>query len=338
MKKWIFIGLALIVFSACFVSAKEKQSKPANIKYPVLLAVDFNTAVPLKYKFVADRQISLNLDPEGKYSKERGDEGKVQKMADKLEMEIVYKAVKIDPNGCSTVEATCNSAKVTRTSPEGREQTKPDAVESFVGKSFTLKITPSGKVADYSSFNSLLAALNNVAFGGDSKKFRIKDPDMIMDLVATQWRIWDSIASIKKPLKGVKKNSTWNSQLLAPMPFVSKTGRDVVYKLAGGDINDVSCVDITSTYTLSKLQATDAPWPYGNSSFQMRGVFGFLQGYKVLSLTGTGQQLFDIKRGLIKSDTQHFNSKVSASIMGLGANALEPNINVDQTITMTLVE
>jgi hypothetical protein len=162
---------------------------------------------------------------------------------------------------------------------------------------------------------------------------------MIMDFVAAQWRIWDSTASIKKPLKGVKKDSKWNSQLLAPMPFVSKTGRDVAYKLAGiVDINNVSCADITSTYSLSKLQLTDAPWPYGSSSFQMRGTFGFLQNYKVLSIDGDGRQLFDIKKGLIKSDTQHYNAKVSASIFGLGSDTLEPNIKIDQTITMILVE
>jgi hypothetical protein len=241
----------------------------------------------------------------------------------------------VDPYGYSTIEATCNSAKVTSAAGHGGRK---DAVESLVGRSFTFKITPTGKIADDSNFVSLVKELGGKAFTGTSQRGRIKNPDMIMDFIATQWRIWDSAASIKKPLKGVKKDSKWNSQLLAPMPFVSKIGRDVTYKLAGVvESNNVSYADITSTCSLSKSPPADAPMPY-SGSFQMRGTFGFLQGYKVLSIDGAGRQLFDFKKGLIKSDSQHYNAKVSASIMGLGSDALEPNIEINQTITMTLVE
>ena len=300
------------------------------------MTVDFNTAAPLKYKFVSERHTKLDLDPTGKYSKTQGtDTEKDEEYIDKLEMEITYKALKVDPYGYSTIEATCNSAKVIHTAGHGE---RPDAVESLAGRSFIFKITPTGKIADDSNFVSLVKELGGKAFTGASQRGRIKDPDMIMDFVATQWRPWDSVASIKKPLKGVKKDSKWNSQLLAPMPFVLKTGRDVAYKLAGiVESNNVSYADITSIYSLSKVPPADAPMPYGGS-FQMRGTFGFLQNYKVLSIDGDGRQLFDIKKGLIKSDTQHYNAKVSASIFGLGSDTLEPNIKIDQTITMTLVE
>jgi len=340
MKKWIFTGLVLIAITTCFANAKEKkQPKPKSlqVKYPLLLTVDFNTAAPLKYKFVSERRMTLNLDPTGKYSKTRGsDTEKDEEYVEKLEMEITYKALKVDPYGYSTIEATCNSAKATRVTGHGGS--RPDAVESLVGRSFTFKITPAGKIADDSNFVSLVKELGGKAFTGESQRGRIKDPDMIMDFVATQWRIWDSAASIIKPLKGVRKNSKWNSQLLAPMPFVSKIGRDVAYKLAGVvESNNVSYADITSTYSLSKSPPAGAPMPY-TGSFQMRGIFGFLQGYKVISIDGAGRQLFDFKKGLIKSDSQQYNTKVSASIMGLGSDALEPNIKINQTITMTLVE
>jgi hypothetical protein len=276
--------------------------------------------------------MTLNFDPAGKYSKIGDkDSEKDEVYVEKLEMDITYKALKVDPSGYSTIEATCDSAKVTG---HGR----PDAAASLTGRSFTFKVTPTGKIADDSNFVSLVKAIGAKAFTGSGQKGKIKDPDMIMDFVATQWRIWDSAASIQKPLKGVKKDSKWNSQLLAPMPFVSKVGRDVVYKLAGVvESNNVSYADITSTYSLSKTPPADAPMPYGGS-FQMRGTFGFLQGYKVLSISGTGRQLFDIKKGLIKSDTQHYKTEVSASIFGLGSNTVEPNIKIDQTTTMTLVE
>lgn len=337
MKKWIFTGLVLIAIATCFASAKEKkQPKPQSpkVKYPLLLTVDFNTAAPLKYKFVSERHMTLNLDPTGKYSRTAagGDPGKDEVYVEKLEMDITYKALKVDSYGYSTIEATCDSAKVT-----GHE--RPDAAASLAGRSFTFKITPTGKIADDSNFVSLVKVLGAKAFIRiEGQKGKIKNPDMIMDFVATQWRIWDSAASIQKPLKGVKKDSKWNSQLLAPMPFPSKVGRDVAYKLAGVvESNNVYYADITSTYSLSKTPPADAPMPY-SGSFQMRGTFGFLQGYKVLSINGTGRQLFDIKKGLIKSDTQHYKTEVSASIFGLGSNTVEPNIKIDQTTTMTLVE
>jgi hypothetical protein len=340
MKKWIFTGLVLIVLTTCFASAKEKkQPKPQSpkVKYPLLLTVDFNTAAPLKYKFVSERHMTVNFDPTGKYSRTGtgGDPDKNEVYAEKLEMDITYKALKVEASGYSTIEATCDSVKVTGNT-EGHS--RKDAVESLAGRSFTFKVTPTGKIADDSNFVLLVKALGAKAFTGEGQKGKIKDPDMIMDFVATQWRIWDSTASIKKPLKGVKKDSTWNSQLLVPMPFVSKTGRDVVYKLAGVvESNNVSYADITSTYSLSKTPPADAPMPYGGS-FQMRGLFGFLQAYKVLSIDGTGKQLFDIKKGLIKSDIQHYKTEVSASIFGLGSDTVEPNIKIDQTTTMTLVE
>jgi hypothetical protein len=340
MKKWIFAGLFLIVITVSFADGK-KPKKSAGFKWPILLTVDFKPDVPLKYKFVCERQIALNLDPSGRYIRggKNTDKGRTQNMAEKLEMEIVYKPLEVDPYGYSIIEANCLSVKVTRSLAGGRSWSTPDAVESLASRSFTLKITPAGKIADYSSLEALIKELGQKAFGGggDTKRGKIKDPDMIMDFVATQWHIWDSVSSVKKPLKGLKKDYKWNSKLLAPMPFVSKIGRDVKYKLSGViESNDISYAEITSDYSLSK-SPPDIPMPY-SGSFQMRGTFGFLQGYKVLSLEGTGRQLYDIKKGLIKSDTQRYKTRVSASIFGLGGDELNPNIEIDQTITMTLVE
>ena len=108
--------------------------------------------------------------------KEEKAEGGNQNMAEKLEMEIVYKPIEIDPYGYSTIEATCNSAKVTRTSASRREQNKSDAVEFLVGKSFTLKITPTGKIVDYTSLESLTKELGEKAFADFSKEAESKTP------------------------------------------------------------------------------------------------------------------------------------------------------------------
>jgi hypothetical protein len=218
-----------------------------------------------------------------------------------------------------------------------RDNERSDVVESLVGKSFTLKITPTGKVVDYTSLESLAKELGGKAFT-NSGRGRIKNPDMILDFLATQWNIWDSVSSIKNPLKGLKKNQKWNSKLLAPMPFTVKVGRDVEYGFAGVvEANGVSFAEITSSYKLSRSPPGDIPMPY-SGSFYMRGTFGFLRGYQVQSIEGSGRQLYDIERGLIKSDIQQYQAKVGASIFGLGSDTLEPNIIINQTITMTLVE
>jgi len=349
MKKWIFAGLFLAAGVVYFVGCQEQQAstksvrpksadKLTSVKGSLLLTVDFNTAVPLKYDFVSERQMSVNLDPSGKYSK-GGKGSESQTSSEKLQMQITYKAKQIDPYGYSTIEATCDSAKVTRSANNRGQQGRTDAVESLAGKTFTLKITPTGKIVDYSSLDSITKELGEKAFGGDSKRGKVKNPDMIMDFVATQWRIWDSIASIKKPMDGLKKGQQWQSQLLAPMPFVSKIGRDVLYKFEGVvESNSISCAEITSTYSLSDPnRPLKVVMPY-SGSFQMKGMFGFLQGYKMLSIEGTGKQLYDIEKGLVKSDTQQYKAKVKASIFGLGSDTLEPNIEINQTITMTLVE
>ncbi|MFA6175267.1 MAG: DUF6263 family protein [Phycisphaerae bacterium] len=347
MKKRIF-RLLLIAAACVLVSAdagaglfgsKSKSAKPAKsvrsskpVPSRLLMSIDFEPNVPLKYKFVSERNVSLDLDPSGKYSKGGKSSGSAQQISEKLEMEIAYKPVEIDPYGYSLIEAQCTNAKVTRASSSGKAQNKQDAVEYLAGKTFTLKITPTGKIADYSSLKTVIEELGQKAFS-DSQKTRVKDADMIMDFIAAQWNMWDTAASVKKPSKGVKAGEIWKSRLVAPMPFVSKVGRDVEYKVK--DYNDASA-EIVSSYKLSSV-SPDVPMPY-SGSFQMRGTFGFLTGYKVLSIEGTGSQIYDIAKGRIKSDIQRYQSKVKASIFGLGGDNIEPNIIVNQTTTMTLIE
>ncbi|HBG28699.1 MAG: hypothetical protein A2Y10_12155 [Planctomycetes bacterium GWF2_41_51] len=341
MKKWIFASLILASAAICFLGCQQQQekqqkSKAVDLKEAVLLSVDFQPDTEVVYNFVSERTMTINLDPSGKYSKGKKD-GKEQSQSEKLEMQIAYKPVKLDPLGVSTIEATCRSAKVTRVG-SGRGQDKTDAVESLVGKSFTLSISPTGKIVDYSSLEKISKELGEKAFsGGDGKRGKVKNPDMIMDFLATQWNIWDTVAAIKNPAKGLTAKSKWNSKLIAPMPYVSKIARDVDYSLAGVKQTETGTLaEIESVYTLSRTPA-EAPLPY-SGSFQMKGMFGFLQGYKVLSLEGKGTQIFNIDKGMIVSDIQNYKAAVSASIMGLGSDELTPNIEIDQTITMKLVE
>lgn len=353
MKKWILV-ISLIVattLSSGFLGAKKDSKAPKakketkavqpaktpDLKKPLLLSVDFEPNKTLVYNFVSERSMDVDLDPTGKYSKGGKQEGKEQTQVEKLEMQIAYKPIKVDPLGVSIIQATCNSAKVTRTGT-GRAQDKADAVESLAGQSYTISISPAGKIVDYTSLDNTAKTLAEKAFGGgETKKGKVKNPDMIMDFMAMQWNTWNSTASLKNPTKGINKKSVWTSKLLAPMPFVSKTARDVKYSLAGvqKDGND-TVANIASEYTLSKTPM-DITLPY-SGSFQMKGMFGFLQGYKVLSIDGKGTQLFDVDKGRIISDKQQYTAAVKASIFGLGSDELTPNIKIDQKITITLVK
>lgn len=321
------------VFCVLFCGCQEGQKAvSSDSDENLLLSIDFKPNSQLAYKIVSERQVLLDLDPSGANSRDGKGSGSVQNITERLEMGFVYKPIEIDPYGYSVIEAQCIDAKVGRSSGLSRAQNKKDAAEFLVNKTFTLKITPTGKVVDYSSLEALIKELGEKAFGS-SAKTRVKDSDMIMDFIATQWNIWDSVASIKNPVKGIKKGQKWNSKLLAPMPFVAKIGRDVEYQLK--DFNS-STAEIVSSYKLSS-SPPDTPMPY-TGSFQMRGTFGFLQGYQVLSIEGSGSQIFDVEKGLIKTDTQQYQAKVKASIFGLGRDSIEPNIIINQTITMTLVE
>lgn len=326
--------LAVSAFIGCQPGMRKKKGPTQAGR---LFTVDFTDNTVLTYRFVCSRSIKLNLDPSGKYTR-GGKKSGYQKYSEKLELEISYKPIKVNPYGYSVIQARCLQARVTK-QPRRRISGRGDAVEQLKGKTFTLKITPSGKIVDYSSLTALLRELGRDAFGhsrGGSR--RIKNPDMIMDFAATQWGLWNSIGSVDKPLEGIKLNQTWQSRLPAPMPFVSRTARNVKYKLAGFEqVNGRNCAVIESTYSLADKPVENLPLPY-TGSFQMRGTFGFLRGYKVHSIQGSGRQIFDVKKGLVISDDQSYRAIVSASIFGLGSGTMQPNIIIDQTIKTELIE
>ena len=86
-----------------------------------LFTVDFQQGDELKYKLVSERQIDINLDPTGKYSKKsKGKQG--QRVTEKLELVISYRALEVDPYGPSVIEGRCLSAKVTRTAMSKKDR------------------------------------------------------------------------------------------------------------------------------------------------------------------------------------------------------------------------
>lgn len=302
-----------------------------------LFTIDFTQGDELKYELISERQVAVDFDPGGRGSKGRR-KSKPQEITERLELIISYRALEIDPYGLSVIQGTCLSAKVKRTSLSGSRRAKKDAVEFLAGKTFTLKITPSGRIEDYSQLDQLAKELGKKAFGS-SKRGRIKDPDMIMDFVALQWFLWDSVSSIPDPLKGLAVGQSWDSVLLVPMPAPSRIGRNAVYTLSEIiEQPDKRLAVIKSEFSLADSAPKNLPIPY-SGSMQMRGIFGFLTGYEPITISGSGEQIFNIDAGILESDIQNYEAKIKVGLMfNLGSDTLEPNMTVKQTFKITLIE
>jgi hypothetical protein len=66
----------------------------------------------------------------------------------------------------------------------------------------------------------------------------------------------------------------------------------------------------------------------------MKGTFGFLSGYKLLTLEGRGEELFNIEAGRIEQYNQQYQMQLEAFIpIGLD---VKPMITIKQNLTMEL--
>jgi len=299
-----------------------------------LLSVDFSEDTLLRYKLVSSRDTEVNLDSTGSASKAR--KSKPQKTSEKLVLVIAYKPVVIDPYGLSTIEARCESAKVTRTSLV-RKASERDAVESLAGQTFTFQISPTGRNEDYSDLKALIQRLGDKAFASTGRRRgRIKNPDMISDFSALQWYLWDSIASIEDAVGGVVPGQSWKTRQFVPLPMPIPAARETTYTLDRVEETDSGRkAVITSSYKLSDSRVKNWPRPY-KGQFNMRGLFGFLRKFKFRSLEGAGEQIFNIDTGTLESEEQHYKVHIDAGfMMPLGDTV--PTVTIDQKISVELL-
>lgn len=299
-----------------------------------MLTVDFQKGQTLRYKFVSSRDIELRLQPAEAATKTGG--GRVEKYFESMEMVVAYRPVEVDPYGLTTINATCESVKVRRDSDKARRTSQKDAVESLSGKTFTFTVGPTGRIEDYSQLDKLILETGNKAFRSSGGQGRIKEPDMISDFIATQRFLWDSVSSIGNAVEGVSVGQTWKSKLSVPTPMVMRKARDVAYTLA--EVNQTKkgrLAVIRGSYSLAESVPNGWPMPY-SGTFQMSGTFGFLRGYKVLSLQGQGEELFNIDTGRTEQYGQQYQMEMEASfLIPLESN---PRITIKQNITMQLLE
>ncbi len=295
-----------------------------------LLTVDFQDGQTLRYKFVSSREITTDWD----MAEEASKSGKrtADKSSESMEMVVAYTPIKIDPYGLTTVKATCESVKVTRS-----KGPRKDAVENLAGKTFVLAVGPTGKIEDYSQLDELTKEIGKKAFRANTDRGRIKEPDMIGDFVATQWFLWDAASSIEEPSKGVGAGQSWKSKLSIPTPMVMRKARDVTYRLDEIRQSEKGRLAVISS---SYQQADSVPqsWPIPYSGrFQMAGPFGFYRNYQILNLQGQGEELFNIDAGRTEQYKQQYQMQLKASLL-LPLAGVNPRITIKQNITMKILE
>jgi hypothetical protein len=325
--KILIAALVVGIIAGCTTAQKSALNSKRT-----LLTVDFKPDQPLKYKFVSSREMAVDWGPS-----RGGDVNKITSSSESLEMVVSYMPVTVDPYGISTIRANCESASVKRTS--ARQQSWKEAAESFAGKSWTFTVDARGKIVDCSQFVDVLHQAGQQAFRADRSHGPIKDPDMLYDVIATQWFLWDSVSHINNPAKGVAVGEKWKSVLPAPATMILFAARNVNYTLEEirQDPNDPNnrIAVIGGSYSLLWPNPSEWPVPY-TEAFQMSGMFGFLREYKVLDIQGHGQELFNIEAGRTEQYTQKYTMRATAG-MPMGLSGVNPKITIEQTMTMQLI-
>jgi hypothetical protein len=314
------------ICGGCGPNSGLQNLLPKNKEF---LTVDWQAGQSLEYKFVSTREITIDWDPTARLTESQ--KKPIDKSVESMEIIVSYTPIEINPYGLTTIEAACKSVQVTRS--KGPNQ---DAAEYLAGKTYKFTVEPAGKIADHSQLDKLLKEAGTKAFVTKADGGRIKETDMIGDFIASQWFLWDSASSLENPTRGVKIGQTWKSKLSIPSPMVMRKAREVTYKLeeirtgAQGRLAVIS-----SSYTLADSVPTSWPIPY-SGSFQMKGTFGFLSGYKLLALQGSGRELFNIDTGQSEQYNQQYEMELESSIpMGID---VKPKITIKQNLTMKLLK
>jgi hypothetical protein len=329
----VILSAAALAVGGCGRHAEKSAGEGLAAPKGELLSVDFEPNQTLEYSFTSRRDVTTDWG-----TMRGGGQSKVDKNWEKFEMTVSFTPVEIDPYGVTKVRAKCSKATALRSAGLRPREGGTDPAEYIKGKSWTFSIDPRGKITDNSELAAVLTECGNKAMRKSAKQGTVKRADMIYDIIALQWFMWDAISSIPNPAEGVTVGEKWQSLLSIPGPMILWYGRDTTYELAEiQDSNDGKVAVIKSTYEPVQLSALPEGWPvpYGEP-FQMSGTFGFLRNYKVTSLTGTGEELFDIDEGRIISNEQKYTVEILTQLpIPMGVN---PRLTMEQTLSTRLVK
>jgi hypothetical protein len=325
--------LKSVKFFLVIIAAVIAGCAPGGGGSRTLLTVDFQKGQTLKYLFTSRRTSNVDW---GQGQKMTRGGGRVNQFIDTMRLIVSYTPTDVDPYGVTTIKALCEQARAQH-DESIRNQSQPDAVQSLSGKTWTFTVDATGRIVDGNELRDIIRQAGKKAFRADTSRGLIKEPDMIYDFIASQWFLWDSISSIKRPLEGVHVGQQWKSRLSVPAPMFLFTGRDVNYTLAAirQEPNDGKVAVINSTYSPFYPTPPEWPLPY-TERFMMSGTFGFLREYKVLDLKGSGREFFNIDEGRIEHSNQQWTMHISSSLpLEIGP---KPQITIEQTLTMELIE
>ena len=319
--------LALIISIITIIGGCDENGNNGK----TLLSVDFKSGEPLRYRFVSNRDVTLILEDSKGIKK--------QKSSEKLEMVISYELVDEDIYSNATIKATCESISSSKQSFSKRPVRQREPLEMIQGKSWLFTVNSLGQIQDYSGIDKLIKEVGASTIKTTGKR-RIKSADMIGDFMATQFYMWDVIASIDKPLKGIARGDSWSSYQPIPFARVLPYERIFTYKLAKVPTKDGDIVVVNTTSSLAEQVVDEDSHVKSNlahlvnpyeGSYQMKGMFGFLRGYKVVDLNGSGEIQFDFKNGRLISNIQNYKADIVAGFMFPLGNSV-PELEVNQTI------
>ena len=319
--------LLIIPFSGCRPAGEQSS----------LMVINFQQGKTLKYKLVSSREATINLAGSSAKAAKSGT-SQTQKMSETLELVIEYTPIKVDPFGLTTIQAKCLSVNVRRSNFSGKTESD-DAMNHLRDKTYTLQLSPTGKIADFTQLHNLLREIGQQAFvSGNPEGARIKNPDMISDFTTLQWYLWDTCSTLTDPLEGLAPGKTWQTKQFIPWPapISNPPARLTTFRLDKIEQQENKQVAfISADYALTSIPLEQFPAPY-EGRFRLKSTFGFLQNYQFQSIRGKGVQLYDLNSGIILSDQQQYTLVVSADFL-LPLGDSKPAMTVEQTLSVQLL-
>lgn len=280
------------------------------------------------YQFTSSREIEIQWGT----TSAAGDPNQSSTITESLVYTMIYQPESMNAEGLTRLHATCSQARVQRSNSVGiRRARRPDAAEGLEGQTFDIVVDRRGKLVDASGLEALLKQLGQNAFRKGPRGGRVKDPEMIYDIVATQWALWDVAGSARDGW--IVPGATWSSQQLIPTPMVRRLARDVTYTLTPSRQAEQGPVaEVGSTSVLSS-GPPPLKWPVVYSgTFKVAGTFGFLGGYKVQGLHGEGVDRLDLESGQLVSSMHKFQWEAKANPLPFTTIEAHPKLIITQTL------
>ena len=210
-------------------------------------------------------------------------------------------------------------------------------------------VKPDGRIKIYVITDNVEMGYNDALERTESKRYpetrfsleiaadgTVKASKDLREWVARELQFMSARPKDVRKESGLEVGQSWKSKLSVPAPMVMRKARDVTYRLSEIRPSEKGRLAVIgSSYQQADLVPRGWPIPY-SGSFRMVGPFGFYRNYKILSLQGRGEELFNIDAGRSERYEQQYELQLSASLL-LPLPGAKPKITINQTLTMELL-